>query len=57
MSLTEIVGPNTIVHPWAVMVHPADAAVADTAVMGHGRLEGLTLAAHAVRILHEALTF
>ena len=55
--MLQIGSANTIVHPWAVMVHPADAAVADTAVMGHGRLEGLTLAAHAVRILHEALTF
>lgn len=40
---------NTVVHPRAVMVHPADASVTYAAVVAHGWLKRLTLAAHAVR--------
>lgn len=57
VQLTEIVCPHTVVHPWAMMIHPADASVADAAVMRHGWLECLTLSTHAVRILHQPLTF
>ncbi len=39
------------------MVHSADTPVADTAMVRHGRFEGLALPAHGVRIFHESLTF
>lgn len=54
-KLTQVVGPNTVVHPGAVVVHAADASVANTTMMRHGRLEGLALATHAVRVLHQSL--
>lgn len=55
-ALTEIIGSHTVVHPGAVVIHSANASIADAAVVGHGWFERLTLSAHTVRILHEALT-
>ena len=47
-KVLQVGGTYAIIHPGAVVVHPTYAAVADSAVMAHGRLEGLTLAAHGV---------
>jgi hypothetical protein len=56
-KVLQVAGPHTIVHPWTMMVHSTDAAIADSTMMRHGGFEGLTLSAHGVRILHEPLTF
>mmetsp|Transcript_1292 Transcript_1292/g.2960 ORF Transcript_1292/g.2960 Transcript_1292/m.2960 type:complete len:280 (+) Transcript_1292:145-984(+) len=47
-KMLEIVSPNAIVHPRTMVVHSADTPIADTAMVGHGRFEGLTLPAHGV---------
>lgn len=47
-KVLQIGGADAIIHPGAVVVHPAYAAIADSAVMAHGGFEGLTLAAHGV---------
>jgi len=47
--MLQICRANAVVHPRTMMVHPTDASVAYTTVMAHGRLERLTLPAHAVR--------
>ena len=47
-KVLQVVGPHTIVHPWAMMVHFTDATVADSAMVGHGGLEGLALSTHGV---------
>ena len=40
-----------------MVVHPADASIADPAVMGHGWFEGLALSAHAMAVFEESLSF
>ena len=47
-KVLQVGGADAIIHPGAVVVHPAYAAIADSAVMAHGGFEGLTLAAHGV---------
>jgi hypothetical protein len=39
------------------MVHPTNTTVTDTAMLGHGRFEGLTLSTHTVAVLHQTLAF
>ena len=45
--MLEVGRPDAVVHPGAVVVHPADAPVADAAVVREEGLEGLALRAHA----------
>ena len=56
-SLTEIVHAHAIVHPRAMVIHAANASIANTAVVRHRWLEGLTLSAHTMGILHQSLSF
>jgi hypothetical protein len=55
--LTQIVGSHAIVHPWTVVVHTANATIANTAMMGHGWFKGLALPTHRVRVFHQSLAF
>ena len=47
-KVLEVVSPDAIVHPRTMVVHSADTPIADTAMVGHGRFEGLALPAHGV---------
>ena len=54
-KVLQVAGPHTIGHPWTVMVHSTDAAVANSTMMRHGGFEGLALSAHGMGILQEPL--
>jgi hypothetical protein len=42
----QIARTDTIVHPGAVMIHPTNASIADSAMMGEWWFECLTLGTH-----------
>ena len=46
---TEVCRTNAIIHPRAVMIHPAYAPIAYPAVMRPGRFVGLAMRTHGVR--------
>ena len=54
-KVLQVPGADAVVHPRAVVVHPADAAVADAAVVRVRRLEALALGAHAELAVQQPL--
>jgi hypothetical protein len=56
-KVLQVVCSDTVIHPRAVVVHFANATIADPAMVRHGGLECLALTTHAMRILHETLAF
>ena len=56
-KVLQIARADAIVHPWAMVVHAGNAAIADAAVMRARRFEGLTLSTHTVRVSEQALSF